>query len=151
MASLASILSGMRDTIANWMSERGYGDNVYLAEAPFDEIVGQYAVQIVLAQTTAVHPNSGVGLIRTQVEIVTWWRNHLDPMQRADQRIAGDDGIQRVVDELREYVTQRRFAGMSIPLLFRSGGIAEAPAELDGWLMVRDSYDFAYEIEWEVK
>jgi hypothetical protein len=40
---------------------------------------------------------------------------------------------------------------MSIPLLFRSGGIAEAPAELDGWLMVRDSYDFAYEIEWEVK
>ena len=151
MASLADILNNIRDEVAEWMFEQGYGNNAYLAEAPIDEIIGQYAVQIILSQTNAVHPNSGVGLMRTQVDFVVWWRGHMDSMQRANERIAGDLGIQKFVDDLREHMTQRMVSGMTVPLLLRSGGVVEAPAELDGWLMVRDNYDFAYLIDWEVK
>lgn len=141
----------MREDIAFWMSERGYGDNCYIAEAPIDEIVGQFAVQIVPGPDSAVHPNSGVGLIRTQVEIVVWWRGLMDPVNRGTQRIAGEMGIQQFVDMLREYLVQRMFDGMVIPLIFRSGGTVEAVAELDGWLTLKDTYDFGYEMIWEPK
>lgn len=151
MSSPAAILTEMRNDLAFWMTERGYGDVVYISEAPIDEVVGQYAIQIVPGPDTAVHPNSGVGLIRTQVEVVVWWRGLMDPVQRGTQRIAGDMGIQQFVDTLREYLVQRTYAGMVIPLLFRNGGTVEAVAELDGWLTLKDTYDFAYEMVWEVK
>jgi len=151
MSSPAAILTEMRDDLAYWMTERGYGDVVYISEAPIDEVVGQYAIQIVPGPDTAVHPNSGVGLIRTQVEVVVWWRGLMDPVQRGTQRIAGEMGIQQFVDTLREYLVQRTYPGMVIPLLFRNGGTVEAVAELDGWLTLKDSYDFGYEMLWEVK
>ena len=151
MGSPAEILTAMRDDLAFWMSERGYGDNVYIAEAPIDEIVGQYAIQIVPGPDSAVHPNSGVGMIRTQVEIVVWWRGLMDPVQRGTQRIAGEMGIQPFVDLLREYLVQRFYDGMIVPLIFRNGGTVEAVAELEGWLTLKDQYDFAYEMEWLVK
>jgi len=151
MSSPAAILTEMRDDLAYWMTERGYGDVVYISEAPIDEVVGQYAIQIVPGPDTAVHPNSGVGLIRTQVEVVVWWRGLMDPVQRGTQRIAGEMGIQQFVDTLREYLVQRTYPGMVIPLLFRNGGTVEAVAELDGWLTLKDTYDFAYEMVWEVK
>lgn len=149
--SVSQILYAMRNDIAEWMSERGYGDAVYVVEAPIDEIVGQYAVQIVAGPDTAVHPNSGVGLIRTQVDIVVWWRGFFDPMQRGTERIAGSEGIQQFVDVLREYLVQRLFDGMTIALIFRNGGTVQAVDGLDGWLTLRDTYDFAYEMTWEVK
>jgi hypothetical protein len=151
MSSPAAILTEMRNDLAFWMTERGYGDVVYISEAPIDEVVGQYAIQIVPGPDTAVHPNSGVGLIRTQVEIVVWWRGLMDPVQRGTQRIAGEMGIQQFVDTLREYLVQRTYPGMVIPLLFRNGGTVEAVAELDGWSTLKDTYDFAYEMVWEVK
>lgn len=149
--SVSEILYAMRDDISAWMSQRGYGDCVYVVEAPIDEVVGQYAVQIVAGPDTAVHPNSGVGLIRTQVEIVVWWRGFFDPMQRGTERIAGSEGIQQFVDVLREYLVQRMFTGMVIPLLFRNGGTVQAVDGMDGWLTLKDTYDFAYEMTWEVK
>jgi len=141
----------MRDDLSDWMQQRGYGDAVYVAEAKIDELVGQYAIMIVPGPDTAVHPNSGVGLIRTQIEIVIWWRGFFDPMQRGTQRIAGGEGIQQFVDALRVYLVQRTYDGMAIALLFRSGGTVEAVPELEGWLTLRDTYDFAYEMDWEVK
>lgn len=149
--SVSAILTAMRDDLAQWMSSQGWGDAVYIVEAPIDELVGQHAIQIVVGPDTAVHPNSGVGLIRTSVEIVAWWRGFLDPMQRGTERIAGDQGVQQFVDLLREYLVQRRYDGMVIPLLFRSGGTVQAVDGLDGWLTLRDTYDFAYEMTWEVK
>jgi len=150
MGSVYEILYSIRDDLANWMDARGYGRTVYLVEAPIDELVGQFAIQIVAGPDTAVHPNSGVGLIRTQVDIIVWWRGFLDPMGRGTERIAGDDGIQQFVDVLREHLTQRKYGGMAIALLFRNGGTLQAVDGLDGWLTLRDSYDFAYEMTWSV-
>lgn len=151
MASVSEILYAMRDDLRDWMSQQGYGDAVYIVEAPIDEVVGQYAIQIVAGPDTAVHPNSGVGLIRTNVDLVVWWRGFFDPMSRGTERIAGEQGIQQFVDALRQYLVQRTYTGMTIALLFRNGGTVQAVPELDGWLTLRDTYDFAYEMIWEVK
>jgi hypothetical protein len=151
MANVAEILYAMRDDLANWMSEQGLGDAVYVVEAPIDEVVGQYAIQIVPGPDQAMHPNSGVGLIRTTIDIVVWWRGFLDPMQRGTERIAGQQGIQQIVDTLREYLVQRTYDGMIIALVFRNGGTVQAVDGLDGWLTLRDTYDFGYEMSWEVK
>jgi hypothetical protein len=151
MASVSEILYAMRDDLRDWMSQQGYGDAVYIVEAPIDEVVGQYAIQIVAGPDTAVHPNSGVGLIRTNVDLVVWWRGFFDPMSRGTERIAGEQGIQQFVDLLRQYLVQRTYSGMIIALLFRNGGTVQAVPELEGWLTLRDTYDFAYEMTWEVK
>jgi hypothetical protein len=151
MASVSEILYAMRDDLRDWMSQQGYGDAVYIVEAPIDEVVGQYAIQIVAGPDTAVHPNSGVGLIRTNVDLVVWWRGFFDPMSRGTERIAGEQGIQQFVDSLRQYLVQRTYSGMIIALLFRNGGTVQAVPELEGWLTLRDTYDFAYEMTWEVK
>lgn len=148
MANLADILEDIRTDLADFMETAGYGSTVYLVEAKIDEIVGQYALQIVPTGDTAVHPNSGVGLIRSGVEIVVWWRGLFDSVERGDQRIAGTAGVTRFVTLLREHLTQRKFAGMKIAMIFRSGGTLEPQDGLDGWLTLRDSYDFAYEITW---
>lgn len=151
MASVSEILYEMRDDLAAFLSSRGLGDCVYLAEAPIDEVVGQYAIQIVPGPDTAAHPNSGVGLIRTSVDVVVWWRGFFDPMQRGTERIAGPDGIQQFVDVLREHIVQRRYDGMLIALTFRSGGTVQAVDGLEGWLTLKDTYEFGYEMTWEVK
>jgi len=151
MASVSEILYAMRDDLRDWMSQQGYGDAVYIVEAPIDEVVGQYAIQIVAGPDTAVHPNSGVGLIRTNVDLVVWWRGFFDLMSRGTERIAGEQGIQQFVDALRQYLVQRTYDGMVIALLFRNGGTVQAVPELEGWLTLRDTYDFAYEMAWEVK
>lgn len=151
MANTAEILMTMRDQLAEWMTERGYGDTVYIVEAPIDEVVGQYAIQIVPGPDTAAHPNSGVGLIRTTVDITVWWRGFFDPMSRGTERIAGSMGIQQFVDVLREWLVQRNFGLMTVALTFRSGGTVQAVPELEGWLTLKDSYEFAYEMTWEVK
>ena len=151
MASTSDILYAMRDDLAAWMTQRGYGDAVYIVEARIDEIVGAYAIQIIPGTDTAVHPNSGVGLVRSQVEIVVWWRGHLDAMGRGTERIAGSEGVQLFADTLREYLVQRRYDGMLIPLVFRQGGTVEAVNDMDGWLTLRDTYDYGYEMTWTVK
>lgn len=151
MASTYEILSLMRNDLADWMSQRGYGDAVYIVEAPIDELSSAYAIQIVAGPDTAVHPNSGVGLVRTTIDLIVWWRGMLDPMGRANERIAGQDGIQQFVDILREYLVQRKYDGMLIPLIFRNGGTLQAVEGADGWCTLKDSYDFAYEMTWEVK
>lgn len=151
MASTAEILYAMRDELAEWMSERGYGNVVYVTEGPIDETVGQYAIQIVPGPDTAAHPNSGVGLIRTQVDIIVWWRGMFDPMQRGTERIAGDAGIQQFVDVLREHLVQRKYDGMLIPMVFRNGGTVQAVPDMEGWLTLKDTYDFGYEMTWTVK
>lgn len=151
MASTYEILSIMRNDLADWMSQRGYGDAVYIVEAPIDELSSAYAIQIVAGPDTAVHPNSGVGLVRTTIDLIVWWRGMLDPMGRANERIAGQDGIQQFVDLLREYLVQRKYDGMLIPLLFRNGGTLQAVEGADGWCTLKDTYDFAYEMTWEVK
>jgi hypothetical protein len=148
MANVSDILLAIRSDLEDWMATRGYGRAVYIAEAPIDEITSSYAIQIIPAPDTAVHPNSGVGMIRTQVDIVVWWQGHFDPMQYGTQRIAGDRGIQPFVDALRVHCTQRQYDGMLVPLVFRSGGTVEAVDGLDGWLTCRDSYDFCYEMLW---
>jgi hypothetical protein len=151
MADSATILYEMRADLADWMSQRGYGSSVYLAEARIDETVDSYAIQLIPTQETAVHPNSGVGLIRANLDIVIWWRGFYDPMQRGTERIAGGEGIKQFAGMLREYLVQRSYTGMVIPLLFRSGGDIAAVDSLEGWLTMRDSWDFAYEMEWTVK
>ncbi len=151
MASTSEILYAMRDDLAAWMSQRGYGDAVYIVETRIDEVVGAHAIQIIPGQDTAVHPNSGVGLVRSQVDIVVWWRGFLDPMSRGTERIAGNEGVQLFADALREYLVQRTYNGMLIALTFRQGGTVEPVPELEGWLTLRDTYEYGYEMSWEVK
>lgn len=141
----------MRNDLAQWMFERGYGDTVYIAEMPLEEFSGTYALQIVAGPDTALHPNSGVGLIRTAIDIVVWWRGMLDPMGRGSERIAGEAGVQQFVDVLREYLVQRYYDGMTIPLIFRNGGTLQPVDGVDGYCTLKDTYDFAYEMTWTVK
>jgi hypothetical protein len=151
MPNTGEILIKMRDDLAAWMDQRGYGSTVYIAEAPIDEIVGQYAVQIIPGPDTAAHPNSGVGLVRSSVDLVVWWRGMLDPVQRGTYRIASNSGVQPFVDVLREWAVQRDFGLMKVALTFRNGGAVQAVPELEGWLTLRDTYEYAYEMSWEVK
>jgi hypothetical protein len=152
MTNTGEILFEVRDRLAEWMQERGYGSNVYIVEAPIDDMVGQYAVQIVPGPDTAAHPNSGVGLIRTNVDMVVWWRGMADPVMRGTYRIAGAEGIQQFADVLREWLVQRTFGGrMVVPMTFRNGGTVQAVPELEGWLTLKDTYEFGYEMDWEVK
>jgi hypothetical protein len=148
VASTSEILTDMRDDLAAWMAQRGYGDAVYIAEVPIEEFSGAYAIQIIAGPDNAVHPNSGVGLIRTTIDLVVWWRGMLDPMGRGTERIAGEAGIQQFVDVLREYLVQRFYDGMTIPLIFRNGGTLEIVEGVDGWCTLKDTYDFAYEMTW---
>lgn len=151
MPNTGEILMQIRDDLAEWMEQRGYGNTVYIAEAPIDELVGQYAVQIIPGPDTAAHPNSGVGLVRSSVDFVVWWRGMFDPMQRGTQRIAGQSGIQQFADVLREWAVQRDFGLMTVALTFRNGGTVQAVPELEGWLTLRDTYEYAYEMAWTVK
>lgn len=151
MANSADILYTMRADLEEWMQQRGYGNCVYLAEARIDETVGQYALQLIATGETALHPNSGVGLVRAGLDIVIWWRGFYDPMQRGTERIAGDEGIKQFVAMLRNYLVQRTYTGMAIALLFRNGGDIAAVDGLEGWLTMRDTWDFAYEMDWEIK
>jgi hypothetical protein len=151
MPNTGQILTTMRDEIAEWMSGLGYGSNVYIAEAPIDEVTTQYAIQLVPGPDTAAHPNSGVGLVRSSIDIVVWWRGMQDPVMRGTYRIAGDDGIQPFADILREWLVQRDFGLMTVALTFRNGGKVAAVPELEGWLTLTDTYEYAYEMAWEVK
>jgi hypothetical protein len=152
MTNTGEILFEVRDRLAEWMQERGYGSNVYIVEAPIDDMVGTYAIQIVPGPDTAAHPNSGVGLIRTSVDMVVWWRGMADPVMRGTYRIAGGEGIQQFADVLREWLVQRTFGGrMVVPMTFRNGGTVQAVPELEGWLTLKDTYEFGYEMDWEVK
>lgn len=151
MANTGQILIQMRDELAVWMDQQGYGSNVYVAEAPIDEVTTQYAIQLIPGPDTAAHPNSGVGLVRSSVDVVTWWRGMQDPVMRGTYRIAGDDGVQVFTDVLREWLVQRNFGLMKVALTFRSGGRVQTVAEMEGWLTLTDTYEYAYEMEWTVK
>ena len=146
------ILMELRDQLEVWMSNAGYGTAVYLAEAPIDEVVGQFALQIIPGPDTASHPISGVGLVRTTFDVIVWWRNNLDPVGRGTFRIAGDDGIEGFVDTLREWLVQRNLGGLlAIPIVFDNGGILTPVDGLEGWLTMKDTYRYAYMMDWTVK
>lgn len=151
MINTGQILTKMRDDLSDWMEEQGYGSNVYVAEAPIDELTTNYAIQIVPGPDTPAHPNSGVGLVKSSVDIVLWWRGMQDPVMRGTYRIAGDDGIQPFADILREWLVQRTFGLMKVPMTFRNGGRVQAVAELEGWLTLTDTYEYGYEMDWVVK
>ena len=151
MANTGQILIAMRDDLAAWMLQEGWGSNVYVAEAPIDEVSTGYAIQLIPGPDTAAHPNSGVGLVRSSLDVVAWWRGMQDPLMRGTYRIAGDDGVQRFCDALREYLVQRDFGLMKVALTFRNGGRVAAVAELEGWLTLTDTYEYAYEMDWTVK
>lgn len=147
-----SILAAIRDDLEAWMLERGYGNAVYLVESPIEEVVGSYAIQIVPGPDTAAHPISGVGLIRTTMDVIVWWRNNLDSVGRGTQRIIGTEGIEQFVDALREHLVQRDYDGqLTIPLVFDNGGILTGVPGLEGWLTMKDSYKYAFMMDWTVK
>ena len=151
MANTGQIMLAMRDDIAAWMDSGGYGSNVYVVESPIDEVTSAYAVQLIPGPDTAAHPNSGVGLVRSSLDVVVWWRGLQDPMMVGTQRIAGPDGVQEFTDILREYLVQRNFGLLKVALTFRNGGRVQAIAEMPGWLTLTDTYEYAYEMEWTVK
>lgn len=152
MTNTGDILLVMRTDLAAWMLQEGWGNNVYVAEAPIDEVTTQYAVQLIPGPDTAAHPNSGVGLVRSSVDVVVWWRGLLEPVRRGTLRIAGDDGVQPFANVLREWLVQRTFNGlMKVPLTFRSGGRVAPVPDLEGWLTLTDTYEYAYEMNWTVK
>lgn len=150
-ATVDAIMTAMVSGIQDWANGRGTPVAVYLIEAPADECVAQYAVQVVPGADTASHPVSGVGLVRSAVDVVVWWRGFTDPSGRADQRLGGPEGIQIFVNELREQLVQQKYAGMAIALTYRNGGTAEKPSDLNGWVTIRDSYEYGYIMNWTVK
>ena len=141
----------MREDLSEWMDEKGYGDNVYVVEAPIDEVTTAYAIQLVPGPDTAAHPNSGVGLVRSTVDVIIWWRGMQDPVMRGTLRIAGDAGVQPFTDILREWLVQRTFGLMKVPLTFRNGGRVQAMPDAPGWLTLTDTYEYGYEMDWTVK
>jgi hypothetical protein len=59
--------------------------------------------------------------------------------------------VQQFADALREYLVQRFYPGMLVPMIFRNGGTVSAVDGMDGWLTLRDTYDYCYEMDWTVK
>jgi hypothetical protein len=129
--SNAGIWLALRDEIRNWMSTSGYGDAVYVVEKPGDEMLAQYAVQIVPT---------------------VWWRGLFDNTNRATERIAGDEGIEQFIDGLRTLLIQNTLGGrLTIPLTWRSGGQIEAVDEAVGWMRGTETFLCAFEMTWEVQ
>ena len=150
--SNAGIWLALRGEIQLWMSSRGYGDAVYLTEKPNDEMVAQYAVQIVPSGDAALHPRSGVGLLEATINITVWWRGLLDPVNQATERIAGGEGIEQFIDGLRTLLIQNTLGGrLTIPLTWRSGGQIEAVDEAVGWMRGTETFLCAFEMTWEVQ
>jgi len=150
--SNAGIWLALRGEIQLWMSSNGYGNAVYLTEKPNDDMVAQYAVQIIPSGDAALHPRSGVGLLEATINITVWWRGLLDPVNQATERIAGGDGIEQFIDGLRTLLIQNTLGGrLTIPLTWRSGGQIEAVDEAVGWMRGTETFLCAFEMTWEVQ
>jgi len=142
----------LRNQIGSWMIARGYGDQVYLAEKPMDDMIAQYAVQIIPSGDAALHPRSGVGLLEATINITVWWRGLLDHTSQATERIAGEEGIEQFIDGLRTLLIQNTLGGrLTIPLTWRSGGQIEAVDEAVGWMRGTETFLCAFEMTWEVQ
>jgi hypothetical protein len=135
----------LQSEIRGWMEQRGWGSQVYLAEAPNDTVTVPYAVQIIPKGDTPMHARSGVGLLEVNVDIVVWWRNLLDPTPQASIRIAGTDGVEQFVDGLRVLLNENTLDNaLVIPMIWRSGGTVEAVPELEGWMRATETFACAY-------
>lgn len=147
--SNAAIWVALRDAIQSWMFQAGYGNAVYLTERPGDEMLAQYAVQIVPSGDNALHWRSGVGLLEATINITVWWRGLQDNTNRATERIAGDDGIEQFIDGLRTLLIQNDLGGrLTIPLTWRSGGQVEPVDEAVGWMRGTETFVCAFEMTW---
>lgn len=145
----ASIWNELRDEIATWMFNAGYGNAVYLTERPGDEFLAQYAVQIVPSGDNALHWRSGVGLLEATINITVWWRGLQDNTNRATERIAGDLGIEQFIDGLRTLLIQNDLGGrLTIPLTWRSGGQIEPVDDAVGWMRGTETFVCAFEMAW---
>lgn len=145
----ATIWLALQDVIQDWMFQAGYGNAVYLTERPGDEMLAQYAVQIVPSGDNALHWRSGVGLLEATINITVWWRGLQDNTNRATERIAGNDGIEQFIDGLRTLLIQNDLGGrLTIPLTWRSGGQVEPVDEAVGWMRGTETFVCAFEMTW---
>lgn len=145
----ATIWLALQDVIQDWMFQAGYGNAVYLTERPGDEMLAQYAVQIVPSGDNALHWRSGVGLLEATINITVWWRGLQDNTNRATERIAGNDGIEQFIDGLRTLLIQNDLGGrLTIPLTWRSGGQVEPVDEAVGWMRGTETFVCAFEMAW---
>lgn len=147
--SNAAIWLALQEVIQDWMFQAGYGNAVYLTERPGDEMLAQYAVQIVPSGDNALHWRSGVGLLEATINITVWWRGLQDNTNRATERIAGNDGIEPFIDGLRTLLIQNDLGGrLTIPLTWRSGGQVEPVDEAVGWMRGTETFVCAFEMAW---
>ena len=147
--SNATIWLALQDAIQDWMFQAGYGNAVYLTERPGDEMLAQYAVQIVPSGDNALHWRSGVGLLEATINITVWWRGLQDNTNRATERIAGSDGIEQFIDGLRTLLIQNDLGGkLTIPLTWRSGGQVEPVDEAVGWMRGTETFVCSFEMAW---
>ncbi len=147
--SNAAIWLALQEVIQDWMFQAGYGNAVYLTERPGDEMLAQYAVQIVPSGDNALHWRSGVGLLEATINITVWWRGLQDNTNRATERIAGNDGIEQFIDGLRTLLIQNDLGGrLTIPLTWRSGGQVEPVDEAVGWMRGTETFVCAFEMAW---
>lgn len=145
----ATVWLALRDEIRAWMTQQGFGNQVYLTEAPTDEMTSQYAVQIIPKGDSSMHPRSGVGLMNSDIDIIVWWRNLMDPTTTATERIAGDIGIEQFIDGLRQLLIQNDLGGiLTIALMWRNGGAVEQVPDLPGWMRGTETFSCAFEIPW---
>ena len=112
MTANATVWNSLLSSISNWMETTGYGNAVYLTEAPNEDTVSQFAVQVIPGGDTALHWRSGVGLQEAKIDVVVWWRNLYDPANRATYRIAGGEGIEQFIDGLRTLLNQNDLNGI---------------------------------------
>lgn len=146
MTMNATVWNALVAQIKEWMATTGYGDSVYLTERPNEDTISQYAVQIIPGGDTALHWRSGVHLMESRIDICIWWRNLLDPANRATFRIAGDDGIEQFVDGIRVLLNQNDLDGiLTIPMTWRSGGQVEQVDDLPGWMRGTETFVCAFE------
>jgi hypothetical protein len=146
MSTNSAVWNELLAEIQAWMIDNGFGNSVYLSEAPGEETISQYAVQVIPGGDTALHWRSGVALQEAKIDIVVWWRNLLDPTNRATYRIAGTAGIESFIDGLRILLNQNDLNGqLTIPLTWRSGGQVEQVTDLVGWMRGTETFVCAFE------
>lgn len=146
MTANASVWNALIAELENWMVTTGYGNAVYLTERPNEDTISQYAIQVIPGGDTALHWRSGVGLQESKIDVVVWWRNLLDPANRATERIAGDQGIEGFIDGVRTLLNQNDLGGiLTIPMTWRSGGQVEPVDDLVGWMRGTETFICAFE------
>lgn len=154
MSTQREILGEIKNRIAAAMGALGFADCVYIVDRESEPIVvDSTCVRVLLRQERTEHPLSAAWLATGEIAVGIVHPNHADRAPRADERIAGADGILVIADAVRLSLNQSFLEHgdddeplLILPMLARSFGSPEHLDE-DGWVRIVDIYSYGREYD----